>query len=182
MTDRGKSSDEDRDRRANGPTGQVPPPARKGDRLKIVLLFAVAAVLLYHVVGNLPHDVVPPAVTWQADMGKAAGVASASGKVIFADFYADWCGPCREMDHDVFSDRRFAAALEQVAVPVRVDLTGQAGQRLAARYDISAIPAYIVLSGDGTVLARAGGTKTAEELLAVVEKAAPKARADTSTR
>ena len=60
-----------------------------------------------------------------------------SGKTVIADFYADWCGPCRMM----------RPALEQLAaerddikvVAVNVDDEDE----LAANYGISSIPCII---------------------------------------
>ncbi len=145
---------------------------------KVLLLFVVALGVLYYVAGNLPHDRVPTAVTFRTSLDQAAREAQQSGKVIFADFYADWCGPCRAMDRDVFSRRDFAASLEEVAVPLRVDLETKEGPALAGRYNVEYIPTCIVLRPDGQVLARSDGTATAEKLLDLVRRATEKAAAD----
>ena len=32
--------------------------------------------------------------------------AKSENKIIFLDFYADWCAPCKQMDKEVFQDNR----------------------------------------------------------------------------
>ncbi len=139
---------------------------------KVLVLFGLAAALLYYFVGNLPHDLVPSAVAWQTEPAKAFRQAASSDKVVFADFYADWCGPCREMDHEVFGDKQFAARLERLAVPLRFDLTQKAGQQVALKYGVYQIPTYVVMTSGGEVLARYSGFISGERLLKMVQKAA----------
>lgn len=147
-------------------------PARRISPWKVLLLFVVALGVLWYVVGNVPHEPVETAVAWQSDFPQAAARARSDGKVIFADFGAGWCPPCRQMDATVFGDKSFAEALEEAAVPLRVDVDEPAGQELSRRYNVQMIPTYIVIAADGTVLARSGGVKSAAELLAVVRGAA----------
>ncbi|HMC23289.1 MAG TPA: cytochrome c biogenesis protein CcdA, partial [Thermoanaerobaculia bacterium] len=60
------------------------------------------------------------AVQWQKY--EAATIASASGKPVIVDFYADWCLPCKELDEKTFSDRAVAAELNRF-VRIKADLT-----------------------------------------------------------
>jgi thiol:disulfide interchange protein len=155
------------------------PPEARGTRpvslVKVLLLSAVALLVLYRIVGFLPHERVPTAVTFRTSWEQAAREARDSGKVVFADFYADWCSPCRAMDKRVFSQKEFAAALEPLAIPLRVDTDTQEGSALAARYKVEYIPTYIVLAPDGQVLARGGGEISAEKLLDLVRRGTQKA-------
>ena len=157
-----------------------PPDAKAQGRqpvspLKVLLLFAVALLVLYRIVGFLPHERVATAVTFRTTWEQAAREARDSGKVVFADFYADWCGPCRAMDKDVFSRKDFAATLEPLAVPLRVDTETQEGSALAARYKVEYLPTYIVLQPDGQALSRGNSEMSGEKLLNLVRRGAEKA-------
>ena len=60
-----------------------------------------------------------------------------SGKTVIADFYADWCGPCRMMRPAL---EQLAAERDDVKV-VAVNVDDE--DELAANYGISSIPCII---------------------------------------
>jgi thioredoxin 1 len=162
-------NEKDKPQDSGGPPSEAQGP-RPVSPMKVLLLLAVALLVLYRIVGSLPHERVPTAVTFRTSWEQAGGEARNSGKVVFADFYADWCGPCRAMDKEVFSRKEFAAALEPLAVPLRVDVDTPEGSALAARYKVEYIPTYIVLAPDGQALARGGGEISAEKLLDLLRR------------
>lgn len=73
--------------------------------------------------------------------------AETKEKLVFVDFYADWCGPCRQ----------FAPVFEAVAAAnpdlcfVKVDT--DASPKLSAAFKITSIP-YIVAYKDNKVIAK----------------------------
>jgi len=161
------------------PEREGSPPALRGSvrrsRYRPWVLLVVAAGVLYYVASVGTRGAPETAVPWRTDLRQAAGEAAKAGKVIFVDFYAAWCGPCRVMDRRVFGEKAFAAALGTLAVPLRADVDTPAGRDLAGNYNVEAIPTYLVLSPEGRVLARSGGILSRKAVLALVRRAANKA-------
>ena len=60
------------------------------------------------------------------------------------DFYAVWCGPCRNMGREL---EKFAAEHPEIAIG-KVNIENEENLLLAARYDVSTIPSiYLFRNG-----------------------------------
>jgi thiol:disulfide interchange protein DsbD len=57
-----------------------------------------------------------------AELQQRVAAASAAGRPVMLDFYADWCVSCKEMEHDTFTDPVVQQALSN-AVLLQVDVT-----------------------------------------------------------
>ncbi len=87
---------------------------------------------------------------------EALRTARAEDRLLFVDFWADWCGPCKRMDRETFADPRGVAALADV-VCVSVDVESRTGQPLAVRYGATSLPTLAFLEADGSLRDRLVG-------------------------
>jgi thiol:disulfide interchange protein DsbD len=71
-------------------------------------------------------------------------VASAAGRPVMLDFYADWCVSCKEMERDTFADPKVRQRLSEV-VKLQADVTANAPehQALLQRFRLFGPPGII---------------------------------------
>lgn len=85
-----------------------------------------------------------------ADLEKQVAAASAAGKPVMLDFYADWCVSCKEMEKYTFADPQVQAALAN-AVLLQADVTANDAldQALLAHFGIFGPPTIAFFGVDG---------------------------------
>ncbi len=102
-------------------------------------------------------EVVRGTIAWHRDLRRALEVARTEGKLIVADVYTDWCGWCKKMDQNIYSDPAIIAlSRQQVFVKVNAEDGGQ-GQNFAEQMGVKGYPTTIILDGQGKVLNIARG-------------------------
>jgi thiol:disulfide interchange protein DsbD len=84
------------------------------------------------------------------DLNKRVAAATAAGKAVMLDFYADWCTSCKEMERYTFSDKSVQAALSN-AVLLHADVTANdpVDQELMHHFNILGPPTIAFYGPDG---------------------------------
>lgn len=85
---------------------------------------------------------------------EAVAAAKAEDKMLFLDFYTDWCGPCKMMMNQVFPQKEVGDYFNAKFVCLKVNAEKE-GKELARKHAVKAYPTFIVLDANEKVL----GTK-----------------------
>lgn len=93
--------------------------------------------------------------------------AKAEKKVIFLDAYASWCGPCKMLQKQVFTQKEVGDFYNSKFINVKMDMEKGEGPALAQVYPLEAYPTLLFIDGDGRVLKKFIGAPKAEELIAI---------------
>ena len=99
-----------------------------------------------------------------------AAIASANGKTVMLDFYADWCTSCKEMGKLTFSDAKVKAGLANIVL-LQADVTenNENDQALLKRFGLFGPPGIIFFDKTGAELkTRVIGYKNAEDFMQVL--------------
>jgi len=86
-----------------------------------------------------------------ADLDQAVAAASASGKPVMLDFYADWCVSCKEMERYTFPDPAVQQAMQRYVL-LQADVTANDAEDKALmqeRFGIPGPPAMLFFDSSG---------------------------------
>jgi thiol-disulfide isomerase/thioredoxin len=99
--------------------------------------------------------------TWDEILAKA----KKENKPIFLDAYASWCGPCKWMAANVFTQNEVAEFYNTKFINAKIDMEKGEGIKLAKKYQVQAYPTLLILNPDGEVLHRICGALQAEQFI-----------------
>jgi thiol-disulfide isomerase/thioredoxin len=100
--------------------------------------------------------------TWDEILAKA----KKENKPIFLDAYASWCGPCKWMAANIFTQNGVAEFYNTKFINAKIDMEKGEGVKLAKKYQVQAYPTLLILNPDGEVLHRICGALQAEPFIA----------------
>lgn len=92
-------------------------------------------------------------------------------KLVFIEFYADWCTPCKLMDEQVFSDKEIGDFFNKKFVNFKVDSEKGGGPDLSAIFEVRALPTLLFVDEIGRVVERREGAAFHTDLMNMAENA-----------
>ncbi|CAA6830359.1 MAG: Thioredoxin domain containing protein [uncultured Aureispira sp.] len=102
---------------------------------------------------------------FKGTMAEAQELAAKEHKIIFMDAYTAWCGPCKRMARDVFSDAEVGKFFNKHFINIKVDMEKGEGPRLAGKYRVNSYPTLLFLDEKGEVVHAAKGGRPSDQFL-----------------
>jgi len=95
-------------------------------------------------------------IAWAKSLAAAKDQGRKDKKLIMVDFYTDWCGWCKKLDADTYTDPQ-VVKLSRDLVALKLDAEDKSeGQKAAAKYGVTGFPTILFLDPD-QVDSKAGG-------------------------
>lgn len=114
---------------------------------------------------------------FHGSFAEAQDKADETGKLIFMDGFATWCGPCKYMSANTFTDSQVGDLYNTFFVNMKVDMEKGEGPRLARMYRVRAYPTLFIMDSGGQVLEKMEGAMGPEQMfnwaIAAISKHAP---------
>lgn len=85
--------------------------------------------------------------------------AKKENKFIFVDAYTSWCGPCKWMSKNIFTNDTVGEFYNKNFINVKIDMEKGEGIALAKKYEVKFYPSYLFFNSNGELVHRSGSSK-----------------------
>lgn len=117
---------------------------------------------------------------FHGSLGEAKEVAGQEGKLIFIDAFTTWCGPCKRMSSQVFTQEAVGEFYNQTFINLKLDMEKGEGKDFQRQYRVTAFPTLLFLDPEGKVVHKVVGGMDAENFLNLGKFAASKSSVSSS--
>ena len=113
---------------------------------------------------------------WEHNYDDALAQAKKDKKLIMVDVYTDWCGWCKKLDKDTYSDKTVQEKLAKNFITVKINPEkSKKNEKLSKEFGTKGFPHIVFLDATGKKIHEIGGFEPADafskELDAVVKQA-----------
>jgi len=96
--------------------------------------------------------------------------AKKENKLLFIDCYTSWCGPCKMLARDVFTNNEVADYFNEHFISLKVDCEKGEGPQLRERFGVSSYPTLLFIDGSGKMVNKILGASPAPAFLVKVKE------------
>lgn len=101
---------------------------------------------------------------------EALAKAKQSNKLLFVDCYTSWCGPCKMLAKEVFTNNEVADYFNERFVALKVDCEKGEGPKLREQFGVSSYPTLLFIDGEGKVVNKIMGASKQPHFLTKVKE------------
>lgn len=124
-------------------------------------LFAAIAITMFTLATALAQGI----EFFHGSFADAQAKAKSENKLIFVDAYASWCGPCKRMAAQVFTQADAGNFFNPNFINLKIDMEKEENADFASKYPVSAYPTLMFLNAEGKLVVKDVGGKSLDQLL-----------------
>ncbi|WP_456102821.1 thioredoxin family protein [Prevotella sp.] len=109
---------------------------------------------------------------FKGTFSEALAQAKKENKLVFVDFYAVWCVPCKKMAKTVFTQDEVGKYFNEHFINLQLDAEKGENVEIAKNYKVAAYPTVAFISSDGKALSVNTGAMDKDELMEAAKIAA----------
>jgi thioredoxin-related protein len=133
-------------------------------KTRLIRSLLAMACLLFSGISAQAED-----ITWAKSFDAAMKQAKATGRPVMVDFYTDWCGYCKKLDAEVYTD---AQVIRTSGKFISVKLNAEKeGFTQARKYQVTGFPTILFLDGQGEVVGAVRGYMPVPNFMAAMNDA-----------
>ncbi|MEQ9411482.1 MAG: thioredoxin family protein [Fuerstiella sp.] len=121
-----------------------------------------------------------PAIKWETDFRSAADSARQTSRLMLVKVGADWCGYCRQMKAETFTDARIIRDIDSDFIAV--DLNADSNRQLLEQMNVRSLPTVLVITPDMRIVDRAEGFRSAAQLSEMLTRHMQRAQLENGVR
>ncbi|MEO5906889.1 MAG: DUF255 domain-containing protein [Saprospiraceae bacterium] len=108
--------------------------------------------------------------SWEEALMKAR----TEDKIIFVDAFTTWCGPCKNMAANTFTNAEVGEFFNQNFINMKIDMEKEMGVEFKRKYPVSSYPTLFFIDADGEVVLKSVGGKNSVDFLKLGESVSGK--------
>jgi thioredoxin-related protein len=89
-------------------------------------------------------------IKWQTDLQEAHRISVKDKRPMLIVFSASWCGYCKKLEKETFTDRKFVDYVNERFVPVKLDFDQH--RKTAEVLEVKNLPTSVILSHEADLL------------------------------
>lgn len=108
---------------------------------------------------------------YKGDLKTIMDIAEKNDKFIFVDCYTSWCGPCKWLEKNVFTNSNVAKFYNKNFINYRLDMQKSEGKDFARKYLVNAYPTLLFIDVKGNIQHRYVGACDTATFIAIGKQA-----------
>lgn len=97
-------------------------------------------------------------------LDEALELAKKENKSVFIDIYATWCGPCKYLSKNIFTDEDLGDYMNENFICIKLDGEESDGDNLMYEFDLSSYPTMLFIDGNKKLLKKLVGAVPASDI------------------